>query len=103
MKRWIPTFEELPYRENKIFSSDEQKPNLELKPLPSHLKYTYLGEGETFPVVISSTLNREQEKELLEVLRKHKGGIGWTSADIKGISPLICTHRIYLEEDSKPS
>ncbi|CAK9151637.1 unnamed protein product [Ilex paraguariensis] len=103
MERWIPTFEELPHREKKIFPSDEQKPNLELKPLPTHLKYAYLGEGETFPVVISSTLNMEQEKELLEVLRKHKGAIGWTIADIKGISPLICTHRIYLEEDSKPS
>ena len=27
----------------------------------------------------------------------------WTIADIKGISPLICTQRIHLEEDVKPS
>uniref|UniRef100_A0A2N9GXZ8 Reverse transcriptase domain-containing protein n=1 Tax=Fagus sylvatica TaxID=28930 RepID=A0A2N9GXZ8_FAGSY len=33
----------------------------------------------------------------------HKGAIGWTIADIKGISPLICTHRIYLEDNVKPS
>ncbi|KAJ4717067.1 Retrovirus-related Pol polyprotein [Melia azedarach] len=28
---------------------------------------------------------------------------GWTIADIKGISPLICTHKIYLEDNAKPS
>jgi len=31
------------------------------------------------------------------------GVLGWTIADIKGISPLICTHMIYLEENAKPS
>jgi hypothetical protein len=33
----------------------------------------------------------------------HKNALGWTIADIKGISPLICTRRIYLEENAKPS
>ena len=33
----------------------------------------------------------------------HKNALGWTIADIKGISPLICTHMIYLEENAKPS
>jgi hypothetical protein len=33
----------------------------------------------------------------------HKNVLGWTIADIKGINPLICTHRIYLEENAKPS
>jgi len=32
----------------------------------------------------------------------HKNALGWTIADIKGISPLICTHMIYLEESAKP-
>ena len=40
---------------------------------------------------------------MLEILRNHKTAMGWTIADIKGISPLICTHRIHLEEDVKPS
>ena len=39
----------------------------------------------------------------MEILRTHKTAIGWTIADIKGINPLICTHRIHLEEDVKPS
>jgi hypothetical protein len=33
----------------------------------------------------------------------HKNALGWTIADIKGISPLICTYRIYLEKNAKPS
>jgi len=33
----------------------------------------------------------------------HKNTLGWTIADIKGISPLICTHKIYLEENAEPS
>ena len=39
----------------------------------------------------------------MEILRTHKTAIGWKIADIKGISPLICTHSIHLEEDVKPS
>ena len=33
----------------------------------------------------------------------HENALGWTTTDIKGISPLICTHGIYLEENVKPS
>ncbi|MCI44958.1 hypothetical protein A2U01_0066197, partial [Trifolium medium] len=67
--------------------SIEQPPNLELKPLPSNLKYAYLGESENLPVIISSSLEDEQERKLLEVLSVHKKAIGWTLADIPGISP----------------
>jgi hypothetical protein len=62
-----------------------------------------LGENETFSVIISSKLNAHQEGKLLQTLKMHKNALGWTIADMKGISPLICTHRIYLEEDVKPS
>ena len=54
-------------------------------------------------MVISSQLDQNQEEKLIDVLREHKGAIGWTIADIKGISPLICTHKIYLEDIAKPS
>jgi len=37
--------------------SSESSPFLELKVLPAHLKYVYLGEQETFPVIITSHLN----------------------------------------------
>ena len=54
-------------------------------------------------MIISSSLNLDQEIKLLEILKAHQTAIRWTIADIKGISPLICTHRIHLEEDVKPS
>ena len=37
------------------------------------------------------------------MLQEHKAAIGWTIADIKGISPAICMHHILLEEGMKPS
>ena len=50
----------------------EESPSLELKPLPSYLKYANLGEDSTLPVIISTSFSNEQEKKLLVVLRKHK-------------------------------
>ncbi|XP_075104740.1 uncharacterized protein LOC142178860 [Nicotiana tabacum] len=47
-------------------------------------------------------VNEEQEYKLIEVLRKHKRALGWTIADIKGINPAICMHRILMEENYKP-
>ena len=100
---WAPKFEPLPPIKDRVLPSEERPPKLELKPLSSHLKYAFLGVEETFPVIISSSLESKQENKLLEILRTHKTAIGWTIADIKGISPLICTHRFHLEEDVKPS
>ena len=100
---WAPKFEEFPPIEDRVLPSEEKPPKLELKPLPSHLKYAFLGVEETFPVIIFSSLESDQENKILEILRTHKTAIGWTIADIKGISPLIYTHRNHLEEDVKPS
>ena len=98
---WAPKFEPLPPIEDRALPSEERPPKLELKPLPSHLKYAFLRVEETFPVIISSSLELDQEHKLLEILRTHQ--TGWTIENITGISPLICTHRIHLEEDVKPS
>ena len=74
-----------------------------MKSLPFNLKCSFLGENKTFPIIISSKLNAHQEGKLLQTLKIHKNALGWTISDIKGISHLICTHRIYLEENGKPS
>ncbi|XP_027060968.2 uncharacterized protein [Coffea arabica] len=92
----------IPEPHQRLLPSVVQAPVLELKPLPKHLKYVYLGEGETLPVIISAGLSKVQEEKLLRVLREHKQAIGWTIADIKGISPAVCMHRIRLEENAKP-
>uniref|UniRef100_A0A1U7VQV2 Uncharacterized protein LOC104216411 n=1 Tax=Nicotiana sylvestris TaxID=4096 RepID=A0A1U7VQV2_NICSY len=47
-------------------------------------------------------VSQEEEYKLIEVLRKHKRALGWTIADIKGINPAICMHRILMEENYKP-
>jgi len=41
--------------------------------------------------------------QLLNKLRKYKRVIGYSLADIKGISPSLCTHRIHLENESYTS
>jgi len=87
---------------NKMLPSVEQPPTLELKPLPSHLKYAYLENDGKLPIIISALLTDEQEQQLLQVIKDQKREIGWTLADIPGISPSFCTHRILLEEDAKP-
>ncbi|KAL6325091.1 hypothetical protein AAG906_022658 [Vitis piasezkii] len=80
----------------------EEPPKLILKPLPTELKYAYLEENKQSPVVISSSLTTHQEDCLLEVLRRYKKAIGWKIFYLKGISPLVCTHHIYMEEEAKP-
>ena len=83
--------------------SSKQPPKVEQKPLPCHLKYDYLGEACTLRVIISASLTASEEDMLLRVLRDHKDAIGWSLADLKGIRPSMCMHRILLEEGHKPS
>nr|XP_011459895.1 PREDICTED: uncharacterized protein LOC105350153 [Fragaria vesca subsp. vesca] len=61
---------------NKFLPSTIQAPKLDLKVLPEHLKYVHLGENETLPVIISSSLEKEKEERLIEVLKRHKMAIG---------------------------
>ncbi|XP_070012949.1 uncharacterized protein [Nicotiana sylvestris] len=83
--------------------SIEEPLKLELKPLPTHLRYEFLGPDSTLPVIISSDLLDVQVQKLLQVLKECKSAIGWTMEDIKGISPTYCMHKILLEEGHKPS
>ncbi|XP_027109088.1 uncharacterized protein [Coffea arabica] len=95
-------YEELGLNKGLPPPSCEQAPQLEVKPLPKYLKYAFLGENETLPVIVNAALDEEQLENVLRVLRKHLKAIGWTISDIKGISLTICMHRILLEENSKP-
>ncbi|KAJ9542794.1 hypothetical protein OSB04_029300 [Centaurea solstitialis] len=92
----------LPSSNKKLLPSVLQAPKLELKTLPEHLKYVYLGEGENLPVIISSRLDASEEKKLVSVLKRYKEAIGWTIANIKGLSPSTCMHKILMEDDFKP-
>ena len=83
--------------------SVEQPPKMEQKPLPSHLKYAYLGVASTLPVIISASLTELEEDKLLRVLRDHKNALGWSLANLKGIRSSMFMHRILLEDGHKPS
>ncbi|CAN6541731.1 unnamed protein product [Malus baccata var. baccata] len=45
-------------------------PKLELKPIPEHLKYAFLGENETLPVIISSQLTAKEGEKLIRECAK---------------------------------
>ncbi|KAJ9567940.1 hypothetical protein OSB04_003906 [Centaurea solstitialis] len=77
-------FEDLGPRKAKPQPSTEVPPQLELKPLPSHL-------------------DKLEKEKLIRVLREHQSAIGWTIADLKGLSPSLCMHRIMMEDGFKPS
>ena len=76
-------------------------PNIELKPLPVHLKYAFLGPDSTYPVIVSSNLSSEQLDRLISVLQAHRKSIGWTIEDLVGVLSSYYTHRIYMEEGHK--
>jgi len=78
----------------------EQK--LELKSLPSNLKYVFLEEGNKKPVIISNALSEKEESSLIKILQSNKEAIGWTLSDMKGISPSYCMHKIMMEDNYKP-
>ena len=52
-------------------------------------------------MVISSSLNVSQEDDLLGIHRKCKQAIGWKISYLKGISPLVSNHHIYIKEEAK--
>ena len=72
--------------------SFEQPPKMEKKPLPSHLRYAFLGDASTLPMIISASLTAVEEDNLLRVLRDHKDALGWSLANLKGILPSMCMH-----------
>ena len=82
-----PTFEPLTSNPIKPQPSELEASIPDRKPLPSTLKYVFLGKVESYPVVISSSLPEVQEKSLLVVLKKHRKATGWRIADLQGISP----------------
>ncbi|KAL5803359.1 hypothetical protein ACOSQ4_031664 [Xanthoceras sorbifolium] len=56
-------FEELGKGKPKPRPSIEQPPILELKQLPSHLRYAYLGDSAALPVIISASLSKIEEEK----------------------------------------
>ena len=62
-----------------------------------------LGKDDTFTVIIALDLNVLQVENFVKVLKRIKRASGWTIANIIGISPSFCSHKIKLMLDHKTS
>nr|GEV69827.1 reverse transcriptase domain-containing protein [Tanacetum cinerariifolium] len=83
-------------------SSDDEPPEVELKELPPHLEYAFLGKNNKWPVIISKDLSVNEKSALIEVLKSQKKSIAWKLTDIRGIDLEFCSHKILLEDDFSP-
>jgi hypothetical protein len=77
--------------------------SIEMKPLPAHLQYQFIDDDKKFPVIVSARLKDVELKGLLAVLKRNREVIGYSLDDMKGISSAICSHRIYLVENTVPT
>ena len=88
-------------REEKVKVEGKISKGLVLKELPKHMKYVFLGEERSKPVIIATNLIAENEQTVVEIMRKHKEAIAWSVEALKGINPSICMHKILMEENAK--
>ncbi|XP_021730699.1 uncharacterized protein LOC110697623 [Chenopodium quinoa] len=78
----LQTYEVFQVEEEEI-SNGKGAPKVELKPLPSSLRFVFLDANDTFPVIVNANLTEEQTSSLLSVLKKHKKALGYTLDDLK--------------------
>nr|GEU92192.1 reverse transcriptase domain-containing protein [Tanacetum cinerariifolium] len=83
-------------------SSDDEPPEVELKELPPHLEYAFLGEKNKWPVIIVKYLSVDKKSTVIDVFKSRKKAIAWKLTDIRGIEPEFCSHKILLEDDFSP-
>uniref|UniRef100_A0A803QS84 Reverse transcriptase/retrotransposon-derived protein RNase H-like domain-containing protein n=1 Tax=Cannabis sativa TaxID=3483 RepID=A0A803QS84_CANSA len=94
-------FEELGVVPKSPLPSVEKLPELELKVLPDHLRYEFLGKNKTLTVIVPTSLSDLEINKVLRVLRAHMKAIGWTLVDIKGINPSIVMHWMLIKSGAK--
>ncbi|XP_024032901.1 uncharacterized protein LOC112095345 [Morus notabilis] len=70
-----PCFQELLIEGEKPKSSTEEAPKVKLAQPPEGLKDAFLGDEDTFPVIISSKLDPLQEQRLIDILKEHNSRI----------------------------
>nr|GEX64703.1 reverse transcriptase domain-containing protein [Tanacetum cinerariifolium] len=83
-------------------SLEDKPPKVELKELPPHLEYAFLGDNGKWPVIIAKDLSSNEKTALINVLKTRKKAIAMKLTDIKGIDPEFCSQKILLEEDYSP-
>lgn len=98
-----PKVERLQLDSTCINSKENKAPQVELKPLPSLLRYEFLRPDSTYPIIVNANLTKVEIEKLLRELRLHQKVIGYTTNDMKEIYPPICMHRILLKNGHKAS
>nr|GEW18295.1 putative reverse transcriptase domain-containing protein [Tanacetum cinerariifolium] len=83
----------------KTQPEEDEPPEVELKELPPHLEYAFLGNNREWPVIIVKDLSSNEKTNLLNVLKNWKKAIALKLTNIKGIDPEFCSHKILLEEE----
>nr|GEW14962.1 reverse transcriptase domain-containing protein [Tanacetum cinerariifolium] len=83
-------------------SEEDEPPEVELKELPPHLGYAFLGDNGKWLVIIAKDLSSNEKTDPINVLKTRKKAIAWKLNDIKGIDPEFCSHKILLKEDYSP-
>ena len=59
--------------------------------------------GETPKLVfVSVDLTKEEESDLIMLLKEYKDCFAWSYEDMKGVLPEVVQHTISLQEDTKP-
>nr|GEW14030.1 retrovirus-related Pol polyprotein from transposon TNT 1-94 [Tanacetum cinerariifolium] len=102
-KDYLPTLHnDIKVIEPKTQSEEDEPPKVELKELPPHLEYAFLGNNGEWPVIIAKDLSSNEKIDLINVLKTRKKAIAWKLTDIKGIDPEFCSHKILLEEQHSP-
>nr|GEZ20749.1 reverse transcriptase domain-containing protein [Tanacetum cinerariifolium] len=103
-KDFFPTFHKdlkVVEPKNQSFKEDEP-PEVELKELPPHLEYAFLGDNGKWTVIIAKDLSFNEKTALINVLKMRKKAIAWKLTNIKGIDPEFFSDKILLEEDYSP-
>ena len=79
-------------------------PETEDEPIPTTIVHNIiLVEIETdMTLNINPNLSPAQTNQLLQILRVEKEAFFWDYIDMKGIIPDLCTHHIYIKDDSHP-
>ena len=96
-------FEPLRSEDDPKDTTPSEEVKLELKPLPSNLRYAFLESDSKFPFIVNSSLSNDYVDALCDKLLDLKNAIGYSINDLKGIGPNVCMHRILLEDHAKPT
>ena len=63
-------------QEKKDMKESSTPPQVEMKSLPSHLEYAFVGDDSTYLIMVSSELNGSVLDRLVSLVKKHRKAIG---------------------------